>query len=109
MIVNLPHPSSDDFHVQDNRRGGCYCSKGSYHRQKWCVSDSTLVPKAGSEAYFPVVLVTGASPKSLGAETVRVLAPYAKTIIIASRSKERYRLSSVFYEAYLLNELLIIC
>lgn len=33
--------------------------------------------------------MTGVSPKSLGAETVRVIAPYAKTIIVASRSRER--------------------
>ena len=37
-----------------------------------------------------VVLVTGVSPNSIGTETVRVLAPYAKTIIAASRSIARY-------------------
>lgn len=36
-----------------------------------------------------IVLVTGVSPKSLGEETVRVIAPYAKTIIVASRSTQR--------------------
>ena len=36
-----------------------------------------------------LVLVTGVSPKAVGTETVRVLAPYAKTIIVASRSKQR--------------------
>ncbi|KAI0046177.1 NAD(P)-binding protein [Auriscalpium vulgare] len=35
------------------------------------------------------VLVTGVSLKSLGAETVRVLAPYAKTIILAARSQSK--------------------
>ncbi|KAI0067243.1 NAD-P-binding protein [Artomyces pyxidatus] len=35
------------------------------------------------------VLVTGVSPRSLGAETVRVLAPYANTIILASRNRSR--------------------
>ncbi|KAI0044170.1 NAD(P)-binding protein [Auriscalpium vulgare] len=35
------------------------------------------------------VIVTGVSQKSLGAETVRVLAPYAKTIILASRSQAK--------------------
>lgn len=36
-----------------------------------------------------LVLVTGVSPKAVGTETVRVLAPHAKTIIVASRSKQR--------------------
>ncbi|KAI0052268.1 NAD(P)-binding protein [Auriscalpium vulgare] len=35
------------------------------------------------------VVVTGVSPKGLGAETVRVLAPYAKTIILAGRSQAK--------------------
>ncbi|KAI0065618.1 NAD(P)-binding protein [Artomyces pyxidatus] len=35
------------------------------------------------------VLITGVSPHSLGAETVRALAPYAKTIIIASRTRSK--------------------
>lgn len=42
------------------------------------------------------VLVTGVSNRSLGQETVRVLAPYAKTIIVASRSKERYVAAKVY-------------
>lgn len=43
------------------------------------------------------VVVTGVSPGSLGAETVQVLAPYAKTIIVASRSIERFVLIVVQY------------
>lgn len=39
------------------------------------------------------------SPKSLGTENVRVLAPYAKTIIVASRSKER--LANSFHNAWI--------
>lgn len=37
-----------------------------------------------------VVVITGVSPNSLGAADVEALAPYAKTIIVASRSVERY-------------------
>ncbi|KAF8309513.1 NAD(P)-binding protein [Clavulina sp. PMI_390] len=35
------------------------------------------------------IVITGVSPKSLGAADVAALAPYAKTIIAASRSRER--------------------
>ncbi|KAI0050291.1 NAD(P)-binding protein [Auriscalpium vulgare] len=35
------------------------------------------------------VLVTGVSPNSLGAETVRVLAPYAQSVILAGRSQSK--------------------
>lgn len=36
-----------------------------------------------------VVLITGASAKSIGQENVKALAPYAETIIVAGRSQQR--------------------
>lgn len=38
---------------------------------------------------LPSVIITGASPKSMGAEVLRVLAPYANLIVITGRSAQR--------------------
>lgn len=65
--------------------------QGSDQGQSWCVIRMILLALFASclTGYFPV-LITGVSPKSMGTETVRVMAPYAKTIIVASRSITRY-------------------
>jgi NAD(P)-dependent dehydrogenase (short-subunit alcohol dehydrogenase family) len=55
----------------------------------WNTTGQQAAEQLRAQIKDKVVLVTGVSPKAVGTETVRVLAPYAKTIIVASRSKQR--------------------